>query len=205
MLKIYLTRHGQNEDNAKGILNGHRDLPLTAIGLRQAEELACGIKKSGLNFDAVYTSPLIRASRTAEVVCEKLGLPAPTVLDLLIERDFGVMTGQLAIDIERLCGPDIVKTGTITYFLSPPGAETFTVLVERASKVLAKIRSRYFCGNILLVTHGDFGKMIYTYHYGLDWRKVLHDFHFGNCELLLLAPGGTPENAHVLKIGQYNH
>ncbi len=33
MLKIYLARHGQNEDNANGILNGHRDLPLTDIGL----------------------------------------------------------------------------------------------------------------------------------------------------------------------------
>lgn len=31
MLKIYITQHGQNEDNANGILNGHRDLPLRDV------------------------------------------------------------------------------------------------------------------------------------------------------------------------------
>jgi probable phosphoglycerate mutase len=35
MMKIYLTRHGQNEDNLNGILNGHRDLPLTDLGRDQ--------------------------------------------------------------------------------------------------------------------------------------------------------------------------
>lgn len=48
MLKIYIARHGQNEDNANGILNGHRDLPLTSLGERQAYELADGIKDIGL-------------------------------------------------------------------------------------------------------------------------------------------------------------
>lgn len=44
MLKIYLARHGQNEDNAIGILNGYRDLPLTDTGLAQAAEVANKIK-----------------------------------------------------------------------------------------------------------------------------------------------------------------
>ena len=37
MLKIYIARHGQNEDNANGILNGHRDLPLTDIGRKSPD------------------------------------------------------------------------------------------------------------------------------------------------------------------------
>ena len=51
MLRIYLARHGQNVDNASGILNGHRDLPLTEIGIAQATELANNIKDAGLIFD----------------------------------------------------------------------------------------------------------------------------------------------------------
>ena len=44
MLNIYLARYGQNQDNANGILNGHRDLPLTELGIAQAEEVAIKIK-----------------------------------------------------------------------------------------------------------------------------------------------------------------
>lgn len=205
MLKIYIARHGQNEDNANGILNGHRDMPLTAVGERQAHELADGIKDIGFTFDAVYTSPLLRAKRTAEVVCETLGLAEPTVLDSLIERDFGTMTGELASDIERLCAPDIVKTDTITYFLSPPGAETFPDLLERASRALDYIRAEHQSGTVLLSTHGDFGKMLYASYYGLPWLDMLTLFHFGNCELLLLAEGANPNEPHVVKIEQHNH
>lgn len=44
MLNIYLARHGQNQDTASGILNGHRELPLTEPGIAQAEEVAIKIK-----------------------------------------------------------------------------------------------------------------------------------------------------------------
>ena len=40
MLNLYLARHGQDEDNAKGILNGRRDNPLTKLGVNQAKKLA---------------------------------------------------------------------------------------------------------------------------------------------------------------------
>ncbi len=205
MLKIYIARHGQNEDNANGILNGHRDMPLTAIGERQAHELAEGIKDAGLTFDAVYTSPLLRAHRTAEVVCETLGLKKPMVMELLIERDFGTMTGQQVSDIEHLCTPDIVKTETVTYFLSPPGAETFPDLLERAGRALDKIRAEHSSGSVLLATHGDFGKMMYASYYSLSWQDMLTLFHFGNGELLLLADDVNPNERHVVKIKQHNH
>lgn len=205
MLKIYIARHGQNEDNANGILNGHRDMPLTNLGVKQAHELADGIKAAGLTFDTVYTSPLSRASKTAEIVCETLGLDKSVVLDSIIERDFGTMSGQLASDIERLCAPDIVKTETITYFLSPPGAETFPDLLIRASRALEQIQAEHSDGSILLATHGDFGKMLYASYYGLPWEDMLILFHFGNCELLLLAEGADPNEPHVIKIEQHNH
>lgn len=205
MLKIYIARHGQNEDNANGILNGLRDLPLTAIGEKQAHELANGIKEAGLTFDFVYTSPLSRASRTAEVVCETLGLNKAVVLDSLIERDFGTMTGKPVAHIEELCTPHILKTETITYFLSPKGAETFPDLLERASRALDRICAQHRSGVILLVTHGDFGKMLYTAYHSLRWQDVLTKFHFGNCELLLLAEGADPNKPHIVRIEQHNH
>lgn len=205
MGRIYIARHGQNEDNFSGILNGHRDRPLTELGLAQALELANGIKEAGLSFGRVYSSPLSRAYKTAEIVCESLDLDPPVVRPGLIERNFGMMTGQLASDIERLCMPDIIKTDTITYFLSPEGAETFPDLVERGRAELAQLEEEHAEEPILLVTHGDIGKMIYAEFYGLPWREVLTGFHFGNCELLLLAEGADPREPHVVRINQHNH
>lgn len=205
MLKIYLARHGQNEDNVKGILNGHRDEPLTELGLEQARHTAQFIKDNNLSFDAVYSSPLQRAYVTAEIITEALALPKPEVLDGLIERNFGVMSGKPVSQIAELCSPDIIQTGIITYFLSPEGAETFPDLMERGKQVINFIQQKHPDGSILLVTHGDIGKMIYAAYYHLRWREVLLQFHFGNCELLLLSEESPADEAHVFKQSQHNH
>lgn len=205
MLKIYLARHGQDEDNAKGILNGRRDEPLSQIGLEQATQLGVKIKETGLKFDKVYSSPLQRAYKTAEAITDLVGLDKPEELNDLIERDFGAMTGKLVKDIEALCAPNTIKTSTITYFLSPDDAEMFPQLLERAKKVLEWIKNNHQDGNILLVSHGDLGKMLYTAYYGLDWQKTLTMFHFGNSELLLLSEDSKPEETHVFTVTQHNH
>ncbi len=204
MLEIYLTRHGQNKDNAEGILNGHRDEPLTEIGINQALELAGKIKNTDVKFDKVYSSPLQRALNTARIITNILELPTPEIIPQLIERDFGVMTGKPQSMIEELCKPDILKTDTITYFLNPEGAETFPQLLKRAEGMLTEIQKNHENGNVLLVTHGDFGKMIYTAYYNLDWVRVLKMFHLGNSDLLKLSSESDPADTHVYKIKQHN-
>lgn len=173
--------------------------------MAQAAELSQKIKEAGLHFDFIYSSPLQRAFLTAQAVSRALGSSEPVRLDELIERDFGVMTGCPVNEIETRCNPDILKTQTVTYFLSPSGAETFPQLVARAQKLLDLIRERHMDGSVLLVTHGDFGKMIYAAYYCLDWLEALKMFHFGNSELLLLAPESRAEEAHVLTLQQFNH
>ena len=71
--------------------------------------------------------------------------------------------------------------------------------------MIKEIQEKYKDGNVLLVAHGDFGKMIYAAYYNLDWKSVLLMFHFGNSELLLLSEDSSPEEAHVFKFKQYNH
>jgi probable phosphoglycerate mutase len=204
MLRIYLARHGQDRDNANGILNGRRDEPLTEIGLAQAHESAEKIAALGIKFDQIYSSPLQRAYVTAAIIATRLGLPVPEKLDDLIERDFGVTTGTSVKGIEARFAPDILKADTITYALSLEGAETFPQLVERGRRLITWLKLTHHDGNILLVSHGDFGKMIYAAYYGLDWREVLKMFHFGNSELLLLAPDSLSEDVHVFRVKQYN-
>lgn len=201
-LEIFIARHGQNEDNANGILNGHRDLPLTDLGREQAKELAEAIKSTSLIFDAVYSSPLSRAFETATIVSDITGAPKPVTYDQLIERDFGVLTGERADRIEELCQPDIIKADIITYFLSPEGGETFPQLILRGQKVLDFVRSKHKSGKVLLVCHGDIGKMIYCAATRKNWRDVLVDFHFGNGDLIDISGVGQ---AHKIKLVQHNH
>ncbi len=201
-VEIFIARHGQNVDNINGVLNGHRDLPLTDLGREQARQLARGIMDARLSFDFVYTSPLLRAKETAQIVSKQLGYnQEPIVLDLLIERDFGVMTGKPTTSITELCAPEIVVSDTITYFLNPEGAETFPQLIARGNQVIAEVNKLQQSGRALLVCHGDIGKMIYVAATGRDWMKVLTDFHFGNGELIELSPSGK---AHVVELEQHN-
>lgn len=201
MTEMMLARHGQNEDNLNGVLNGHRDLPLTDLGRQQARQLGEGIVAAGLTFDAVLSTPLSRGYETAVIASEVANLPAPEVMDLLIERNFGIMTGRPISDIVPMCSPDIVVTDTITYFLSPEGAETFPQLIERGKKVLDEVKRRYMGKRVLMVGHGDMGKMIYAAATGKDWMDVLTGFHFGNGELIDISSDG---DAHKIKLPQFN-
>jgi broad specificity phosphatase PhoE len=204
MLEIYLARHGQNQDNADGILNGHRDLPLTAKGIAQAHDLAEQIQESELSFSRIFSSPLQRALHTAQIISSSGAGPAPEVVPGLIERDFGIMTGVGQSRIQELCAPDILQTDGITYFLNPEGGETFPDLLVRADGVLRGLDSSIPDGRILVVGHGDFGKMMYAAYYGVPWESVLTQFHFGNSELLLLSPNSRAQDAHVFFIEQHN-
>lgn len=197
MLRIYIARHGQDEDNAAGILNGRRNKPLTYKGRRQAEGLADKIESRGIRFDAAYSSPLQRAYATGKAVTDRMELGPPAILHDLIERNFGVMTGVPVADIAKLCAPDIITTEKIVYFLSPEGAETFPVLLERGTRVLADITRAHPSGSILLATHGDIGKMIYASYYGIPWKDILTMFYFDNSGLLLLAEDSPPETFYA--------
>ena len=181
-------------------------MPLTDIGIEQAKVLAQKIKESNLSISKIYSSPLQRAYKTAETVADALDLAKPEKFDILIERDFGVMSGKLASDIEALCSPDIIKSDPIVYFLSPEGAETFPELLARAKEALAAvIKQSESSENILLVLHGDIGKMIYTAFYGLDWKEILTQFHFGNSEVLLLSEEAALEDRYVHRVMQHNN
>lgn len=68
MADLYLVRHGQTELNVKNILQGWHDSPLTARGREQALATRAAFAARDLAFDYVYSSPLGRARRTAELI-----------------------------------------------------------------------------------------------------------------------------------------
>ena len=65
-MDIYLIRHGETDWNKTKRLQGVTDIPLNACGIELAEKTAEGLKD--VPFDRIYTSPLIRAKKTAEII-----------------------------------------------------------------------------------------------------------------------------------------
>jgi phosphohistidine phosphatase len=73
-MNIYFLRHGIAANAEEIAADGER--PLTAKGIKRMRKAARGIRRLGLNFDAILTSPLARARQTADIVAEALGLQA---------------------------------------------------------------------------------------------------------------------------------
>ena len=67
---VYCIRHGESTYNAEGRIQGQSDVPLSQLGLRQSEAVAAAL--AGLPVEAIYSSPLERASQTAARVADAL-------------------------------------------------------------------------------------------------------------------------------------
>lgn len=67
-MNIYIVRHGETDWNVQLKLQGRSDIPLNATGIEQAEQTGENLKKAGISFDKVYSSPLQRAVKTAELI-----------------------------------------------------------------------------------------------------------------------------------------
>jgi broad specificity phosphatase PhoE len=93
---IYLARHGETDDNARGVVQGWVDTPLNDRGREQARELA----REAPSVAALYSSQLARALETAQIVGEVLGLE-PVVDERFAESRRGSWEGRALAEIEK--------------------------------------------------------------------------------------------------------
>jgi broad specificity phosphatase PhoE len=95
---VLLARHGETDDNARGVVQGSIDTPLNARGRQQAHELAAQVE--GERVAAIWTSHLSRAAETAAIVGAAVGIE-PRVDERLAESRRGSWEGRALADIER--------------------------------------------------------------------------------------------------------
>jgi len=184
MVKIFLVRHGQDTDNATSILNGRRDMELTSLGREQAKEVAVKLRDN--NIQVIYASPLKRAYETARIISGEIGIEEIIVDERLIEREFGLLTGKPLSEIPKYADKILPADG-VNYFLEVEGAEAFPTLFERGKKILEEISQRHPDENVLIVTHGDIGKMIRAAFHGWTWEQGLKTPYFSNTGVLELS------------------
>jgi broad specificity phosphatase PhoE len=91
-VRLYFTRHGESEANVQQIFwNGIEGYGLTEKGQAQAGQLANHL--AGIDFAALYCSPVLRARQTAQIISRRLGIPCE-IADGLREYDVGILEGQ---------------------------------------------------------------------------------------------------------------
>lgn len=170
MTEIIIVRHGETEWNVGEIFRGRIDIDLNETGIKQAELLAEYLSKQKI--DAIYSSPLKRALRTAEIIAGYHNLNVD-IAPSLIDFDYGKWQGLAhqevkdkykelyAVWIKR---PDQVKI---------PAGESLHDVRERVMIVVTNIITRYQ-GTVILVSHRVVNKILICALLGLDnshfWR-----------------------------------
>jgi len=156
---LVLVRHGQSDWNKKNLFTGWRDVDLTEQGVKEAREAGRKLKGQGLIFDVAFTSALVRAQRTLDLMLEELGqAKIPVFKDqALNERDYGDLSGLNKDDARKKWGAEQVHIWRRSYDVAPPGGES---LRDTAARVLPyyiqEILPRVLRGERVLVSaHGN--------------------------------------------------
>lgn len=177
-MRLYLVRHGQTVWNAEEKAQGHTDIPLDEVGLRQAGCLAEALRDRPL--DLILSSDLQRSKKTAEVVAEALGV-ALEATPLLRERSFGAWEGMPYAEIGRLSGKAVAEQGLSSlYEACPEGGESLQMTWDRVKAI--KERLTEMSENTLVVGHGGVSALLLAQliRGDLDTSRA---FRFHNCAI----------------------
>jgi 2,3-bisphosphoglycerate-dependent phosphoglycerate mutase len=156
---LVLVRHGESEWNLKNLFTGWKDIDLTENGIAEARAAGRKLKAQGVRFDVGFTSALIRAQRSLDLILDEMGQRnIPTFKDqALNERDYGNLSGLNKDDARAKWGAEQVHQWRRSYDIAPPGGES---LKDTAARVLPyyiqEILPRAMRGERVLVSaHGN--------------------------------------------------
>lgn len=154
-MRIYLVRHGQCDSNVKQIYN-YVNEDLNSKGIEQAKELAEKIKN--IDYDVVFSSPLVRAKHTAEIINVKN--KEIKIDERLREREHGSLEGMSVEVTDREDYWNYYSTkkyGT---------EESISSLFDRVKDFINEIK-KYNFENVLIVAHSGVSKAFYAYFNGI--------------------------------------
>ena len=148
--RFILLRHGVTEYSVQLRFAGRSDLDLTEQGIEQARLAAGRIAELG-EVAAIYSSPLLRARHTAQLVADRLGLPV-IVEDGLTETDYGSWDGYTLAELRQKC-PDELARWLADPAVAPPDGESVVAVARRVQRARNRILREQAGKTVLLVSH----------------------------------------------------
>ncbi len=167
---LYIVRHGQTDWNSAQKIQGKIDIPLNEVGEEQARVMGALLKD--VHFDAVFSSDLSRAHKTAQIITLEKQVAIKTT-KLLRERDFGSIEGKQALDLKEL-EKDLEKLSEKERFVhrTYDDMENDEELVGRFLTFLREVAVAYAGKKILVVTHGGLMRTLLVHVGYVDYQKV---------------------------------
>ena len=156
---LVLVRHGQSEWNLKNLFTGWHDADLSEQGVAEAKSAGQKLKAQGFTFDLCFTSALIRAQRTLDLMLDEIGQTGLSITrdQALNERDYGDLVGLNKDDARKKWGEEQVHVWRRSYNVAPPGGES---LRDTGARVwpyyINRIQPHVLRGEkVLVAAHGN--------------------------------------------------
>ena len=180
---IIFLRHAQAENNAKRILAGRTEgVHLTKTGIEQAEQIAKYLKP--LDISAIYSSPIERASHTAEIVAKNNSLDYE-LDDRITEIDMGRFTRMNYDDMFAKYGNIFLKFYENDPVIAEHEVETFLEVQRRILDMVTHVVKKHKNENVILVTHMDPIKSMLSIVMDLK-PKTLFELIIANASLTII-------------------
>jgi probable phosphoglycerate mutase len=151
-MKLMLVRHGETEENALGIIQGHLPGTLSKNGIEQAKNTALKLKDE--HIDYIYSSDLARSANTAKEIVKYHPSITIEFTEKLRERHLGEFQGKKKSDF-GWSATDMRATS-----LDPKHGETKQQLFDRANGLLQYLLQKHKNDVVLLVGHNGINKAI---------------------------------------------
>lgn len=194
--QIYLIRHGQSKANAEGRVQGWFDSPLSELGIQQARCLALRLAAEG-RFYALFTSPLRRATQTAQIIAGHLNCPVNFEADLR-EYNMGPIAGLTLPEIRERFPARFQAFERNEPLPHLPGAESEADFMARVSRCMDKILRRLPDNRLgLVVSHGGTLNACLRYWLGVS-NNNRRPFSFGNASITVVQVNGASKRVIYL-------
>ncbi len=164
MTEIIIARHGQTEWNVAEVFRGRIDIELDETGTKQAGLLAEYL--GSREIDAIYSSPLKRALKTAEAIARHHNLEVE-ITPLLIDFNFGKWQGLPHREVQEKYKELYAEWTRNPQQVRMPDGESLDEVIERATGVVDEVTSRYE-STVVLVAHRVVNKVLICALLGLD-------------------------------------
>ena len=199
--RLLMVRHGQSQWNLEGRIQGQTDVPLSELGVRQAE--AVGNRLATEVIGAVYASPLRRAMHTAEVIDRHHGLGI-RIEPVLTEIDHGLWQGRTEAEIEETDGERLRQWQLVPGRVQMPDGERLYDVRRRALGTIRTIAASHPGRSIVIVSHELVIKIVLAEVLGMDYDH-LGRFAIANTSLSIVECDGDPRLGQVLVMNETSH
>jgi 2,3-bisphosphoglycerate-dependent phosphoglycerate mutase len=159
MSTLVLVRHGQSQWNLENRFTGWVDVPLTEAGRAEARRAGELLAATGLRFSRAYTSSLVRAQQTLDIILKVLGQTDLSVArdQALNERHYGDLQGKNKAETAAKYGEEQVRIWRRSYDVRPPGGESLADTAGRTlpyfeSQIIPDLRSGQ---TVIVSAHGN--------------------------------------------------